>query len=105
MEAVFLSIVASIMVLINCNYRGTKQGNIIPRTRPIAPIMILNLPDREPSSKLVIGIPSSPSLDGDMGKLSYSVCDFYYYLLFIIGLKAAVLQLNFPQMPPSEASK
>jgi hypothetical protein len=41
---------------------------------------------REPSSKQVIGIPSSPGLDGDMGKLSYFVCDFFYYLPFIINL-------------------
>jgi hypothetical protein len=75
MQAVFLSVMVSIIVLIDHSTRGARWGNIkhAPRIRPIAPIRVLNPPKAKPPSKQVTGIPSSPSLDRDMGKLSHFV--------------------------------
>jgi hypothetical protein len=44
-----MSIVVSIMVLIDCNIKGTKKGNIkhTPEIRIIAPTRVLNLPKAE----------------------------------------------------------
>jgi hypothetical protein len=46
---VFLSIIVSIIVLIECSTRGARQGNINhdPRIRPIVPIRVLNPPKAE----------------------------------------------------------
>jgi hypothetical protein len=43
--AVFLSIVVSMMVLVDCNTRGTRQGHLkhAPKTRPIALLSMANV--------------------------------------------------------------
>jgi hypothetical protein len=96
--AVFFSIVASIMVLTDHNTKGTRQGNIkhVPKTRAHCPYQALkSIQGREPTSKQVIGILSSPGLDdleqssrssSKMGNLPHFVCDFFYDLSFIINL-------------------
>jgi hypothetical protein len=81
----FVFITAFIIVLINHSTRGTRQGNIkhAPRSRPIDSIRVLNLKQKT-TLQTVIGISSSPSLDGDMGKLFHSVCDLFYDLFCVL---------------------
>jgi hypothetical protein len=95
--AAFLSVVASIMDLIDRTTKGRKQGSTVhtPRIRPTPPTSVLNLPyGRKPSSKQAVRIPAFPSMDRDMGKLCHSLSDLLYGFSFIINLQAAVAQVK-----------
>jgi hypothetical protein len=61
--AVFLSIVASIMVLIDRNTEGTRQGSIkhVPKTRVIAPIRALNPPRQRTNLQTDCSGPTFPT--------------------------------------------
>jgi hypothetical protein len=107
--AVFLSVVASLLLLRGCNTRGTRQGNIkhATRTRPITPIRVLNPPkaDNHPPNMSLGFHPLQIWGWGHGQSSSFSL--WFFYMTFPLSStgKRSCLWLNFPETPPSEASR
>jgi hypothetical protein len=77
------------MVLIEQQYQGNQAGSYQACSqhknhRPYQGLESAH--DREPTTKQVIGIPSSLCLDRDVDNLPHFVCDFFYDLSFVINL-------------------
>jgi hypothetical protein len=101
--AIFLSIVASITVLIDHNTRGTRQGSVkqAPRTKHV---LNLHKAENHPLNRSLGSHPLQVWMGTWASFLILSVISFMTFPSSSI-CKQQSLRLNFPQTPPSEASK
>jgi hypothetical protein len=108
MVAVSLSIVVSMMVLIDHNTKATKQGTIkhVPEARIITPIRVLNpaKAENQPPNRSLGFHPFQVWTGAWATFLILSVISFMTFPLSSI-CKQQLLQLNFLHTPPLDANK